>query len=266
MLLAQELEVMWGEVDDQQAPPGSQHARRLPDGERRIGQEVQHLMHDDSVGDAIRQAQRVDVAVAHLRAHELGLRQVAARVGKHGVTEIEADAPLVAVCEQLENTPSAGAEVDQQLERAMPQALDDRLLDVVLGDVQGANAVPVGGVRLKIGLCRGFALALQGVGPLPIAGDNAVGAIDEREDVERQTAAGRAVGNVEIGPAAFAEALDQPGLGQELQVPADARLALPEDHRQILDAQLTRGEQQQDAQARRLCRCLERGNNVAAGE
>ena len=230
VLLAQELEVVRREIDDQQPAAGRQHARRLPDGERRIGQEVQHLMHDDGVGDAVRQAESVDIAVAHLRAREPGLRQLAAGVGEHGVAEVEADAALVAVGEQLEHAPRAGAEIDQQLERPAPQRLDDRLLDVVLGDMQGANAVPVGGVRLKIGLRRGFALALQGVGPLAVAGDDAVGAVDEAEDVERQPAAGRAVGDVEIGPAPLAEALDQPGLGQQLQMPADARLALPEDH------------------------------------
>ena len=194
MLLAQELEVVRGEVDDQQPAAGREHARRLPDGERRIRQEVQHLMHDDGVGDAVRQAEGVDIAMAHLRARQLRLRQVAAGVGKHRVAEVEADAALVAVGEQLEDAPGAGAEIDQQLERTVPQRLDDGLLDVVLGDMQGANAVPVGGVRLEIGLRRGFALALQGVGALTVAGDDAVGAVDKVEDVERQPAAGRAVG------------------------------------------------------------------------
>ena len=71
---------------------------------------------------------------------------------------------------------------------------------------------------------------------------------------------------MEIDPAALAEALDQPGLGQQLQMTADARLALPEDPRQILDVELAGGEQQQDAQARRLGRRLERGDDVVAGE
>ena len=131
------------------------------------------------------------------------------------------------------------------------------------------SAISLLSVRSRSGTLvpvNALATITEGVGPLTVPGDDAVGPVDEAEDIERQAAAGRAVGDVKIGPAALAEALDQPGLGQELQVPADARLALPEDHRQILDAQLTRGEQQQDAQARRLCRCLERGNNVAAGE
>ena len=147
-----------------------------------------------------------------------------------------------------------------------PSASTHRLLDLALGDVQRADAVPIGGVRAEIALRGGFALALQGVGPLAIARDHAVGAVDEAENVEREPAAGRAVGDVEIGPAPLAEALDQAGLGQQLQMPADARLALPEDLREVLDAELAGGEQQQDAQARRLGRRLERGDDVIAGE
>ncbi len=79
--------------------------------------------------------------------------------------------------------------------------------------MQGANAIPVGGVRLEIGLRRGFALALQGVGALAVAGDDAVGAVDQVQYVERQPASGRAIGHVEIGPAPLAEALNEPGLG-----------------------------------------------------
>ena len=132
--------------------------------------------------------------------------------------------------------------------------------------MQGADAVPVGGVRVEIGLRRGFALALQGLGALAIAGDDAIRTVDEAEDVEREPPAGGPVGDVEIGPAPLAEALDQTGFGEQLQMPADARLALPEDHRQVLDAQFAGREQQQDAQARRLGRRLERRYDIVAGE
>ena len=42
-------------------------------------------------------------------------------------------------------------------------------------------------------------------------------------------------------------------------MPADARLALPQDLRQILDVELTDRQQQEDAEARRLGRSLEGG-------
>ena len=62
------------------------------------------------------------------------------------------------------------------------------------------------------------------------------------------------IGQAEEHPAPLAEARDQPGLGHQLQMPADARLALPEDLGQVLDVQLAAGEQRQDAQPRGLAR------------
>jgi hypothetical protein len=49
-------------------------------------------------------------------------------------------------------------------------------------------------------------------------------------------------------------------------MPAETRLALTQDLREIFDVELARGQQQKDPQARWLCRSLERGNNVIAGE
>ena len=47
---------------------------------------------------------------------------------------------------------------------------------------------------------------------------------------------------------------DETGFGHQLQMPADARLALAEDLGQVLDVQLGLGQQRQDAQARGLAR------------
>jgi len=49
-------------------------------------------------------------------------------------------------------------------------------------------------------------------------------------------------------------------------MPADARLALAEDLRQILDVELTAGQQRQDAQARRLPGAAQSGQRVGAGQ
>ena len=62
------------------------------------------------------------------------------------------------------------------------------------------------------------------------------------------------IGEAEEHPAPLAEARDQPRLCHQLQVAADARLALSEDLGQVLDVQFAAGEQRQDAQARRLAR------------
>ena len=197
---------------------------------------------------------------------ERGLRQLAARIGEHRLVEIEAEPALVAVGEELQDSPGPGAQVEQQLEGPAPQRLPHRLLDLAFRHVQRADVVPIGGMRAEIALCGRLALALQGVGTLPVALKRRVGGIDERQDVERELAAGRAVGDVKIDPAALAEALDEARFGQKLQVSAEARLALAEDLGEILDVELSRREQQKDAQARRLRRGLERGDDGIAGE
>ena len=55
------------------------------------------------------------------------------------------------------------------------------------------------------------------------------------------------LGQAEEHPAPLAEARDQPSLGHQLQMTADARLALSEDLGQVLDVQLAAGKQRQDA-------------------
>ena len=111
--------------------------------------------------------------------------------------------------------------------------------------------VPLAGMRLEIGLRRFLARLLHGGGARAVAGE--VGrrfeALDDGRG-ERGLGAGSA--SRKIDPGALAEARDEPGLGHQLQMPADARLALAEDLGQVLDVQLAAGEQRQDAQARRL--------------
>ena len=56
----------------------------------------------------------------------------------------------------------------------------------------------------------------------------------------------------------FAETLDQPGLGQELEMARDARLRLPQDVGEIGHGQFGLGQQREDAQPRLLACGLER--------
>jgi len=53
-------------------------------------------------------------------------------------------------------------------------------------------------------------------------------------------------------PASLAEAVDQPRLGQQLQMAADARLALAENLGQILDVEVAALKQRQQAQPGRV--------------
>jgi hypothetical protein len=61
-----------------------------------------------------------------------------------------------------------------------------------------------------------------------------------------------ALGEPVIGPRALGVPLDEAGVGQEFQMPRDARLALAENFRQVLDLMFPGGEKDKQAQPRRL--------------
>ena len=105
--------------------------------------------------------QVADVALAHLRVGQAGALQVGARVGEHGRAEVEADAAAIAGREQLQHAARAGAQVDQQVERARAQGGGHGLLHVGVPGVQGTDAVPVAGMGLEVGLRRLLPLRLD---------------------------------------------------------------------------------------------------------
>ena len=118
VLLAQELEIVRREVDDQQAALRPQHARGLADRARAVVEEVQHLMDDDDVERVARQREVVDVALAHAAMLEPGAVEPRARQRQHVERQIDAEAALDIGPEQFEHAPGAGAEIEQRAERA----------------------------------------------------------------------------------------------------------------------------------------------------
>ena len=80
----------------------------------------------DRVGRLVGERQIVDVALPHLRVREAGALELGARVGQHGRAQVDAEAaPDSASREQLEHAARAGAEVDEQIERARRPAPSD---------------------------------------------------------------------------------------------------------------------------------------------
>ena len=61
-----------------------------------------------------------------------------------------------------------------------------------------------------------------------------------------------ALDHAEIGPGAFAEALDQTGFGQKPKVAGQARLRLAQNLRQVGDGEFGLGQQRQDAEPGRF--------------
>ena len=78
------------------------------------------------------------------------------------------------------------------------------------------------------------------------------------EQRARDVGAAAVLGQPEERPGALAEALDQAGFGQQLEMARDARLRLAQDVGEVGDGQLGLGQQRQHAQARLLAGGLER--------
>ncbi len=123
--------------------------------------------------------------------------------------------------------------------------------------VQPADAVPLGRMRLEIGLRGGRARGADLAQAIAVARDHRVIGVEPRQQGADRESGLPLLGEAEEGPGAFAEARHQPGLGQELEVARDARLRLAQDLGQVRDGQFGLEQQSQDAQPRLLAGGLE---------
>ena len=133
--------------------------------------------------------------------------------------------------EQFEHAPGAGAEIEQRADRPIGERGLDRALDRRVGDVQAADAVPFGGVLAEIGLRGGRARGAHGGEPPAVAQHHRVGRIEPPDQRLRDVGDAAALAEAIERPAPLAEAIDQPGFGQQLQMSRDARLRLAQDLR-----------------------------------
>ena len=79
VLLAQEFEIVRGEIDHQQPPAGAQDAGSFGDGARTVVEKVQDLMDDDDIEGIARQREIVNIAVADAAVLEPGAIEPGAR-------------------------------------------------------------------------------------------------------------------------------------------------------------------------------------------
>ena len=183
---------------------------------------------------------------------------------QHVERQIEAEPALDIGREQFEHAPGAGAEIEQRADRLVGERRADGVFHRGVGDVELADAVPLRGMTPEIILRGGGARGAHRGQPLAVAHDDRIVGIKPPDqaarDVGAAAAAGAAgaLGQAEKRPRAFAEALDQSGLGQKPQMARQPRLRLAQDFGELGDGQLGFGEQDQDAQARRLGRGFER--------
>ena len=133
---------------------------------------------------------------------------------------------------------------------------------VLVGCVQRADAFPLCGVGLEIGGCLGGACFAHGGKPLQVGFEN--GRLRGGDTGDRFAEGGalaflaRAIKH----PAAFLEAFEQLRLAQQLKMSRDSRLALAHDLYQFADRQLRLPQKQQEAQAGRVARGTEHGNQA----
>ena len=199
-LLAQELKLMRGEVDHQQFAAGGEQPRGFGDRCRRVIEEMQHLMQDHRIRRAVGERHIMQIAVADLRVAESGPLELHARIGQHRVIEIEAERAIGAGGEQLEDAASAGAEIDEEMERPLAQRLVHGGLDVSLRHMQRADRVPLARMRLEISLGRFRARRLHGGCARAVAGEREVGLVEALDDGLRQRGLGAGVGKPEDRP------------------------------------------------------------------
>src|SRR5262249_49928960 len=134
---------------------------------------------------------------------------------------------------QLQHAARASAEIKQRAEWPVGERGDDRLLDLLISDMQLANAIPFGGMAAEIGLRRGGARGTHRSEALTIACNDRVERIEPRNQRTCQLRSRPALTQPEERPGAFAKPLHQPGLGQKPEMARDARLRLTQNVREL---------------------------------
>ncbi len=257
MRLAQEFEIVRGEIDHQQPPAGTQHPRRFLQRPRRILEEVQHLVDDHHVEGVARQSEAVDVALAHRAVLRPCPLQIGAGDAEHVGGKIDADAALDLRREQLQYPPGAGAEIEQAADPHAVQRLADRRFHLLIRGVQAAYGVPFMGMGAEIGLRARRPRRPHRVEPLAVAQQHV---IVRRHQLQQRVGHRRArrVGGTPIEhPARLAEPLDQAGFRQQFEMTGDSGLRLAENVGKLRHRQLALAHQRQQAQPRILAGRLE---------
>ncbi len=172
VLLAQEFQVVRREIDHQQPAARRQHTRCLADRARAVVEEVQHLMDDDDVERACRHREIVDVALAHAAMAQARTLDARARQQQHVERKVDAETALQVRAEHFQDTPGAGAEIEQRTNRPIGQCIADRGFDCLVGDVQLADAIPLRGVRAEVILRCGRSRGPDGSEPVTVARDH----------------------------------------------------------------------------------------------
>ena len=105
---------------------------------------------------------------------QAGALDAGAREQQHVERQVDAKPALEPGAEHFHDAACAGAEIEQRAERPVAERIANGLLDRFVRHVELADAVPFGGVRPEVVLCRGGPRGTDRGQPVAIAGDDRV--------------------------------------------------------------------------------------------
>ncbi len=238
------------EIGDQQSAAGRHHPRRFRHRGAGIVQIMQHLVEQHDIetrlAAAIGKGQAIGVAQPHLGMADILAQQPVAGDGEHVRAHIDAHGAPGAGGQQFQHPAGAGAGIQQIFDLAAGQLLQDRRFDVLVGRMQGADALPLRGIGLEIGR-RGGGAGLAHMGEPGAVGVQG-GGIGQARQHGAKLRPRAAVGGAIEHPASFLETLQQSRLPQQFEVPRHPGLALADDFDQLAHRQLRLAQQQQQPQ------------------
>lgn len=228
------------EVDDEQAAPGAKAASSLVDGRGGVVEEMQYMMQDGHIDRGPLDLEVIDIAVAD-RAVDDVVESAPGDI-QHLRAEVDADAELDAVGEQLEHPTGSRADVEEGSNGHVGDGVEQRRLDVLVRDVELAKGIPVMSDALKVGSGGLGAIDPNASQPLEIALHDRMVDLDELQDsVEQLATHARPRWTVEHARS-LRLAIEETGLGQQSKMTADPGLTLAEDPAELANRQLTLGE------------------------
>ena len=154
--------------------------------------------------------------------------------------------------EKLEHAPGPGAHVEQVADALGGQEPGEHPFDLAFVHIEGAQFVPTGGVPAEIGRRRPRPLGLHPGQALQIEGQILVILGQHGDQVPGDLGPGPFLDQTVVDAAALAEAVQQAGLGEKLEVARHPGLALAEDLHHLADGQLATGAEREQTQARRF--------------
>jgi len=154
--------------------------------------------------------------------------------------------------QKLQHPSRTRAHIQKKTEGPLPRQPPHGRLHPFLGNVQGADPVPFLGHGSEIGRSALRPLVQHRLQALPVGGEHGIVRRQKSGDLLRQSPADTFVMGPEDHPAALLVPLQKAGLGHQLQMPGNTRLALLQDARQLGDVELALGKDGEQPQPRHL--------------